>query len=100
MESNFDDYEEGQSLDDIKAAIEKEYRDELETVLEKEAALAQAKRNIEKLAEGTYTDEDVTESITSIQNKIAVQQAEYDAAKAEYDTVSAQLKELLAIFLK
>jgi len=100
LESNFDDYEEGQSLDDIKAAIEKEYRDELETVLEKEAALAQAKRNIEKLAEGTYTDEDVTESITSIQNKIAVQQAEYDAAKAEYDTVSAQLKELLAIFLK
>ena len=29
-----------------------------------------------------------------------VKQAEYDAAKADYDAASAQLKALLAIFLK
>ena len=65
------------------------------------ADVAKAKRNIEKLAAGTYTDTDyITESLASIQENIKVKQAEYDAAKADYDAASAQLKALLAIFLK
>ena len=34
------------------------------------------------------------------ENLVKVKQAEYDAAKADYDAASAQLKALLAIFLK
>ena len=73
----------------------------LANVTAAKADVAKAKRNIEKLAAGTYTDTDyITESLASIQENIKVKQAEYDAAKADYDAASAQLKALLAIFLK
>ena len=78
-----------------------EYMIALANVTAAKADVAKAKRNIEKLAAGTYTDTDyITESLASIQEKIKVKQAEYDAAKADYDAASAQLKALLAIFLK
>lgn len=89
------------SLEGIKEAVKKEYLEALKTVLDEKAALATAKRNVEKLAAGEYTDDNyITESMTSIQEKIKVKTAEYDAAKAEYDAASAKLKEILAIFLK
>ena len=89
--------------DEAQAAYDKvfkEVNDNIETV-QKEYGNNEAKRNIEKLAAGTYTDTDyITESLASIQENIKVKQAEYDAAKADYDAASAQLKALLAIFLK
>lgn len=96
------------SLEAIKNLVKEEYMIALANVTAAKADVAKAKRNIEKLAAGTYTDTDyITESLVSIQEKIKVKQAEYDAAKAEYDaakadydTASAQLKALLAIFLK
>ncbi|MDC7145673.1 coiled-coil domain-containing protein [Bacteroides ovatus] len=89
------------SLGAIKNLVKEEYMIALANVTAAKADVAKAKRNIEKLAAGTYTDTDyITESLVSIQEKIKVKQAEYDAAKADYDTASAQLKALLAIFLK
>lgn len=89
------------SLEAIKNLVKEEYMIALANVTAAKADVAKAKRNIEKLAAGTYTDTDyITESLVSIQEKIKVKQAEYDAAKADYDTASAQLKVLLAIFLK
>ena len=89
------------SLEAIKNLVKEEYMIALANVTAAKADVAKAKRNIEKLAAGTYTDTDyITESLVSIQEKIKVKQAEYDAAKADYDTASAQLKALLAIFLK
>ena len=89
------------SLEVIKNLVKEEYMIALANVTAAKADVAKAKRNIEKLAAGTYTDTDyITESLVSIQEKIKVKQAEYDAAKADYDTASAQLKALLAIFLK
>ena len=89
------------SLEAIKNLVKEEYMIALANVTAAKADVAKAKRNIEKLAAGTYTDTDyITESLVSSQEKIKVKQAEYDAAKADYDTASAQLKALLAIFLK
>ena len=89
------------SLEAIKNLVKEEYMIALANVTAAKADVAKAKRNIEKLAAGTYTDTDyITESLVSIQEKIKVKQSEYDAAKADYDTASAQLKALLAIFLK
>lgn len=89
------------SLEAIKNLVKEEYMIALANVTAAKADVAKAKRNIEKLAAGTYTDTDyITESLVSIQENIKVKQAEYDAAKADYDTASAQLKALLAIFLK
>ena len=89
------------SLEAIKNLVKEEYMIALANVTAAKADVAKAKRNIEKSAAGTYTDTDyITESLVSIQEKIKVKQAEYDAAKADYDTASAQLKALLAIFLK
>ena len=89
------------SLEAIKNLVKEEYMIALANVTAAKADVAKAKRNIEKLAAGTYTDTDyITESLVSIQEKIKVKQAEYDAAKVDYDTASAQLKALLAIFLK
>ena len=89
------------SLEAIKNLVKEEYMIALANVTAAKADVAKAKRNIEKLAAGTNTDTDyITESLVSIQEKIKVKQAEYDAAKADYDTASAQLKALLAIFLK
>ena len=89
------------SLEAIKNLVKQEHMIALANVTAAKADVAKAKRNIEKLAAGTYTDTDyITESLASIQEKIKVKQAEYDAAKADYDTASAQLKALLAIFLK
>ena len=89
------------SLEAIKNLVKEEYMIALANVTAAKTDVAKAKRNIEKLAAGTYTDTDyITESLVSIQEKIKVKQAEYDAAKADYDTASAQLKALLAIFLK
>lgn len=89
------------SLEAIKNLVKEEHLTALAGVTAAKADVAKAKRNIEKLAAGTYTDTDyITESLVSIQEKIKVKQAEYDAAKADYDTASAQLKALLAIFLK
>lgn len=89
------------SLEAIKNLVKEEYMIALANVTAAKADVAKAKRNIEKLAAGTYTDTDyITKSLVSIQEKIKVKQAEYDAAKADYDTASAQLKALLAIFLK
>ena len=89
------------SLEAIKNLVKEEHMIALADVTAAKADVAKAKRNIEKLAAGTYTDTDyITESLVSIQEKIKVKQAEYDAAKADYDTASAQLKALLAIFLK
>ena len=89
------------SLEAIKNLVKEEYMIALANVTAAKADVAKAKRNIEKLAAGTYTDTDyITESLASIQENIKVKQAEYDAAKADYDTASAQLKALLAIFLK
>ena len=89
------------SLEAIKNLVKEEYMIALANVTAAKADVAKAKRNIEKLAAGTYTDTDyITESLGSIQEKLKVKQAEYDAAKADYDTASAQLKALLAIFLK
>ena len=82
------------SLEAIKNLVKEEYMIALANVTAAKADVAKAKRNIEKLAAGTYTDTDyITESLASIQENIKVKQAEYDAA-------SAQLKALLAIFLK
>ncbi len=95
-----DDYKD-MTLEEIKEAIKEEYMIALANVTAAKADVAKAKRNIEKLAAGTYTDTDyITESLASIQENIKVKQAEYDAAKADYDAASAQLKALLAIFLK
>lgn len=89
------------SLEAIKNLVKEEHMIALADVTTAKADVAKAKRNIEKLAAGTYTDTDyITESLVSIQEKIKVKEAEYDAAKADYDTASAQLKALLAIFLK
>ena len=89
------------SLEAIKNLVKQEHVIALANVTAAKADVAKAKRNIEKLAAGTYTDTDyITESLASIQEKIKVKQAEYDAAKADYDAASAQLKALLAIFLK
>ena len=89
------------SLEAIKNLVKQEHMIALANVTAAKADVAKAKRNIEKLAAGTYTDTDyITESLASIQEKIKVKQAEYDAAKADYDAASAQLKALLAIFLK
>lgn len=89
------------SLEAIKNLVEAELMTALNDVTTATADVAKAKRNIEKLAAGTYTDRDyITESLASIQEKIKVKQAEYDAAKADFDEASAQLKALLAIFLK
>ena len=95
-----DDYKD-MTLEEIKEAINAEYLKAVTSLLDKKAALATAERNLEKLAEGTYTDNDyIKDTFANIQEKIKVKQAEYDAAKADYDTASAQLKALLAIFLK
>ena len=95
-----DDYKD-MTLEEIKEAINAEYLKAVTGLLDKKAALATAERNLEKLAEGTYTDNDyIKDTFVNIQEKIKVKQAEYDAAKADYDTASAQLKALLAIFLK
>ena len=89
------------SLEAIKNLVKQEHMIALANVTAAKADVAKAKRNIEKLAAGTYTNTDyITESLVSIQEKIKVKQAEYDAAKADYDAASAQLKALLAIFLK
>ncbi len=89
------------SLEAIKNLVKEEHMIALADVTTAKADVAKAKRNIEKLAAGTYTDTDyITESLVSIQEKIKVKEAEYDAAKADYDTASTQLKALLAIFLK
>ena len=89
------------SLEAIKNLVKEEHMIALADVTAAKADVAKAKRNIEKLAAGTYTDTDyITESFANIQENIKVKQAEYDAAKADYDTASAQLKALLAIFLK
>ncbi len=89
------------TLEEIKEAINAEYLKAVTSLLDKKAALATAERNLEKLAEGTYTDNDyIKDTFANIQEKIKVKQAEYDAAKADYDAASAQLKALLAIFLK
>ena len=89
------------SLEAIKNLVKQEHMIALANVTAAKADVAKAKRNIEKLAAGTYTDTDyITESLASIQENIKVKQAEYDAAKADYDAASAQLKALLAIFLK
>lgn len=89
------------SLEAIKNLVKEEHMIALADVTAAKADVAKAKRNIEKLAAGTYTDTDyITESLVSIQEKIKVKEAEYDAAKADYDTASTQLKALLAIFLK
>ena len=91
----------GSTLEDIKTKVQTEYQTKLETITTKKSDVAKAKRNIEKLAEGTYTDNDyIKDTFANIQEKIKVKQAEYDAAKADYDAASAQLKALLAIFLK
>ena len=75
------------SLEAIKNLVKEEYMIALANVTAAKADVAKAKRNIEKLAAGTYTDTDyITESLVSIQEKIKVKQAEYDAAKADYDT--------------
>ena len=100
LNNNFTNCDLG-SLEAIKNLVKEEYMIALANVTAAKADVAKAKRNIEKLAAGTYTDTDyITESLVSIQEKIKVKQAEYDAAKADYDTASAQLKALLAIFLK
>lgn len=89
------------SLEAIKNLVKEEHMIALADVTTAKADVAKAKRNIEKLAAGTYTDTDyITESLVSIQEKIKVKEAEYDAAKADYDNASTQLKALLAIFLK
>ena len=89
------------SLEAIKNLVKEEYMIALANVTAAKADVAKAKRNIEKLAEGTYTDNDyIKDTFANIQEKIKVKQAEYDAAKADYDAASAQLKALLAIFLK
>lgn len=89
------------SLEAIKNLVKEEHMIALADVTAAKADVAKAKRNIEKLAAGTYTDTDyITESLVSIQEKIKVKEAEYDAAKADYDNASTQLKALLAIFLK
>ena len=88
------------SLEAIKNLVKEEHMTALAGVTTAKADVAKAKRNIEKLAAGTYTNTDITESLVSIQEKIKVKQAEYDAARVDYDTASAQLKALLAIFLK
>ena len=89
------------SLEAIKNFVKAEYMTALDGVTTATASVAKAKRNIEKLAAGTYSDTDyITESLVSIQEKIKAQQAIYDAAKADYDEASAKLKEVLAIFLK
>ena len=78
------------SLEAIKNLVKEEYMIALANVTAAKADVAKAKRNIEKLAAGTYTDTDyITESLVSIQEKIKVKQAEYDAAKADYDTASS-----------
>ena len=95
-----DDYKD-MTLEEIKEAINAEYLKAVTSLLDKKAALATAERNLEKLAEGTYTDNNyIEDTFANIQENIKVKQAEYDAAKADYDTASAQLKALLAIFLK
>ena len=88
------------SLEAIKNLVKEEHMTALAGVTTAKSDVAKAKRNIEKLAAGTYTNTDITESLVSIQEKIKVKEAEYDAAKADYDTASTQLKALLAIFLK
>ena len=99
MNNNFTNGDLG-SLEAIKNLVKEEYMIALANVTAAKADVAKAKRNIEKLAAGTYTDTDyITESLR-IQENIKVKQAEYDAAKADYDAASAQLKALLAIFLK
>ena len=100
IESTISDYKD-MTLEEIKEAINAEYLKAVTGLLDKKAALATAERNLEKLAEGTYTDNDyIKDTFANIQEKIKVKQAEYDAAKADYDAASAQLKALLAIFLK
>ena len=100
MNNNFTNGDLG-SLEAIKNLVKQEHMIALANVTAAKADVAKAKRNIEKLAAGTYTDTDyITESLVSIQEKIKVKEAEYDAAKADYDAASAQLKALLAIFLK
>ena len=100
LNDNFEGYT-GATLEDIKAAVQEEYQTKLEAITTEKSNVADAKRNIEKLAEGTYTDNNyIEDTFANIQENIKVKQAEYDAAKADYDTASAQLKALLAIFLK
>lgn len=89
------------SLEAIKNFVKEEYMVALDEVTTATADVAKANKNIEKLVAGTYTDTDyITESLVSIQEKINVKQAIYDAAKADYDAASAKLKEVLAVFLK
>lgn len=95
------DYSDKESLEEIKEAVNTAYLEAIEDLLDAKSALADAKRNVEKFAEGTYTDEQyIKDTFANIQEKIEVQQAIYDAAKVKYDEASAQLKALLAIFLK
>lgn len=61
------------SLEAIKNLVKEEYMIALANVTAAKADVAKAKRNIEKLAAGTYTDTDyITESLVSIQEKIKV----------------------------
>ena len=91
----------GTTLEAIKTAVQAEYQKKLETVTTEKSNVAVAKRNIEKLAEGTYLDKQFMEdTFANIQENIKVKEAAYNAAKADYDAASAKLKALLAIFLK
>ena len=67
------------------------------SVEEAKQKVTAAEKSIELFNKGEYKEAYVIE-----QKKLALEtaQEEYDAAKADYDTASAQLKALLAIFLK
>ncbi len=102
--ASLDEFGEGykeMTLEEIKEVINDYYLNVVRSLQYEQANLAKAKRNVEKFAEGTYTDNFfIEDTLANIQEKIKVQQAEYDAAKADYDAASEQLKALLAIFLK
>ena len=62
-----DDYKD-MTLEEIKEAINAEYLKAVTGLLDKKAALATAERNLEKLAEGTYTDNDyIKDTFANIQ---------------------------------
>lgn len=91
----------GSSLEQIKEAANTEYLKTEAALLTNKSYLAVAKRNLKKFAEGTYTDgQFIEDTFAHIQEQIKVRQAEYDAAEADYNAASTQLKALLAIFLK
>ncbi len=83
------------ALADAKTAYDKVFK-EVEANIKKVSEDYDYKDAIKDNTDNDY----IKDTFANIQEKIKVKQAEYDAAKADYDAASAQLKALLAIFLK